>query len=104
MLQITSNPKQTTLQASRTAIVGFTLAVASVLGALYRLLEPGPSSYTSKFVLLALALFAVAIGSEELADRTGSSDEERSIVAMLAQRIGFVQACLGGALLFATAL
>jgi len=107
MLQIISQPKHAYLQTSTAALVAIVLAIGAFLGRVYHLFEPGPSSLTAKLFLLAVALFAFSIGTEELrlhrGDETANeATGNRPVVAMLAQRIGFIQTALGGVLLALT--
>ena len=102
MLQIISNPKNTYIEASQQALAALVIAISAFLGRIYFLIEPGPSSYTSKLLLLAMALFAWSMGTEEL--HRSEADDTNPIVAVIAQRIGFIQASLGSALLLIAVL
>lgn len=97
MLQIVTDPKNTYLATSRQALAAIALAIGAFLGRVYHLFVDGPSSYASKLMLLAVALLAMSIATDELRQR--DDEEQKPVVASVAQRIGFIQTCLGGALL-----
>ena len=99
MLQTTSNPTTTYLKTSRVALTALAVAVTASLGSVYRLFEAGPSSYFSKLLLLAMALLAFSMGTDELRQHDGA--DGKPVAAMFAQRLGLAQAALGGALLIA---
>jgi len=106
-MQITPSTQSTNLHTngaalkhtSGVALTAMTIAIGAVLGSVYRLFEAGPSSYVSKLVLLAMALLAFSMGTDEL--RQHGDADGKPVAAMFAQRVGVAQAALGGALLIA---
>lgn len=102
MLQILSDPKHVAAQTSVQARFAISLALGAFFGRVYHLVEAGPASLLSQLLLLAMAVAAVSLGTDEL--RRFEDDETKPLIATIAQCIGFIQAALGAALLVVPAV
>ena len=97
MTQILSNPMTRFSKTSNQAIAAFTLAVGALTGRIITLISAGPTSMTVLLSLLAMSVFAVAMGTEELCQgrKQLGPDDVNMPVAKIGQRVGLIQSAIG---------